>query len=403
MARTKKPAKAGGSPSKGSPTKSSFSSTSPTRPNTALFALVFASCSAAGLWLMRVETGIKDIPVKFIDQIENARYHNGVPLREHYTGIEAIDFFRYLVTAFIAGPLGWDEGVRVQQLHFLVQFFAVVAVWNVEGCRGRNAWKTFSFTALFALFYQTIGGACIVPLYYLSFALSTSKDSYFTSGRAVSLPYAKGMLFSVVVGYLVPTLAMYTPGMSAETAQLLTLIWQPAPAFVNLLLLISSLVLRPSSSTGVTSTRTPADVKHLRRVYNAAAIVAGLNHVITMYICLTSTHPQLSLSYVFIPQRATWADSTTAGLHYIFQIDWWGCFVPTLIWAWMSVYDVHRMLLGRAGVTTSQLVSWAFYIVGMSVAFGPGGMLALVWSWREDRLVMIESGVRGTLKKPKTA
>lgn len=249
-----------------------------------------------------------------------------------------------------------------------------------------------------ALFYQTIGAAVIIPLYYLIHTLSTRPDTYYRAGRAVSLPYARGLLFSVIVGYLVPTLAMYIPGLSASTAQLLTFIWQPAPMFVNILLLLSSLLL---SSTAPRGARNP-DIKHLKRVYSAAGIISAINHVVTLYVCSTSTNPQLSLSYVFLPNRNAWTQSTTAGLHYMFQIDWWFCFAPTLLWCWIAVYDVHRLLLGGK-VSTSHLATWAVYIVVLTVALGPGGMLSVVWSWREDRLVMIESGVRGTIRKPKTA
>ncbi|KAI8625687.1 hypothetical protein F5Y19DRAFT_466897 [Xylariaceae sp. FL1651] len=367
------------------------------RPYTALFVLIFAISSAVGLWFMRVETGMKDLPVNFAQQLEVGKYVNGQPIRTRYTGVAALDFIYFLVPAFIAGPLGWDEGVRVQQLHFLVQFFAVVSVWNVEACRGRNSWRLISFTALFALFYQSVGGAVIIPLYYLASTLTSKSDTYYTSGRAVELPYARGLLFSLVLGYLVPTLAMYIPGLSASTAQLLTFIWQPAPTFVNILLLISYLVLPSTASRG---TRNP-DVKYLKRVYNAAGAVAAINHLVTLYVCATSTNPQLSLAYVFLPNRNTMTQSTTLGLHYIFQVDWWGCFLPTLLWSWIAVYDVHRLLLGSASST--QLVKWAVYIVILTVALGPGGMYAVVWNWREDRLVMIESGVRGTTRKPKTA
>lgn len=94
---------------------------------------------------MRIETGIKGIPVNFVEQVEARTYPNGMPMRTHYTGIEVIDSsLLFLVAAFLAGPLAWDEGVRVQQLHFLVQFFAVIAVWNVEACRTRNSWKLIS-------------------------------------------------------------------------------------------------------------------------------------------------------------------------------------------------------------------------------------------------------------------
>ncbi|TGJ80974.1 hypothetical protein E0Z10_g7794 [Xylaria hypoxylon] len=369
-----------------------------TRPYNALYVLIFAVASVGAAWLMRVETGIKGIPVNFVEQVEARTYPNGMPMRTHYTGIEAVDSgLLFLVAAFVAGPLGWDEGVRLQQLHFLVQFFGVIAVWNIEACRSRHSWKLVSFTGLFVLFYQTIAGAAIIPLYYLAHMLTSKSDSYYTSGRKVSLAHARGLLVSVGIGYLLPTLAMYTPGLSTATIQFLVFLWQPSPAFVNILLFASSLLL---SSTAPKSAKSP-DVKHLKRVYAAAAIVCAINHFATLYVCATSSHPQLSFEYVFLPNRDLWMQSTTAGLHYIFQVDWWGCFIPTLLWAWVAVYDVHRVLLGGASAT--QLVKWAIYIVGLTVALGPGGMLAVVWSWREDRLVMIESGIRGTIQKPKTA
>jgi hypothetical protein len=113
-------------------------------PATAVFGLIFIALSVACLWLMRVETALKDIPVGFIEQVESKIYANGTPIRTHYTGIAAIDFIYPLVAAFIAGPLGWDEGVRVHQMHFFVQLFAIVAIWNVEACRVRHSWRLIS-------------------------------------------------------------------------------------------------------------------------------------------------------------------------------------------------------------------------------------------------------------------
>lgn len=116
-----------------------------TRPYNALFVAIFAVASVAAGWLMRVETGIKGIPVDFVEQVQARTYANGMPMRTRYTGIEAVDSaMLFLVAAFAAGPLVWDEGVRLHQLHFLVQFFAVIAVWNVEACRARNSWRLIS-------------------------------------------------------------------------------------------------------------------------------------------------------------------------------------------------------------------------------------------------------------------
>ncbi|KAI0468085.1 hypothetical protein F4859DRAFT_491537 [Xylaria cf. heliscus] len=382
MARTKKTTKVDAVPNT-------------TRPYNALFVTLFAIFAAGAAWLMRIETQMKGLPVNFNDNVMAKVYPNGMPMRTHYTGIEAVDTgLLFLVAAFVAGPLAWDEGVRLHQMHFLVQFFAVVAVWNIEACRARHSWKLVSFTGLFVLFYQTIAGAAIIPLYYLAFMVTSKSDAYFAGGRSVSLPYARGLLLSISIGYLLPTLAMYLPGLSVSTTQFLVFLWQPSPGFVNILLFTASLVL-PGASPRDT-TKAP-DVKHLKRTYLAAGAVCAVNHFVTLYICATSQNPQLSFSYVFLPDRSTMELSTTAGLHYIFQVDWWGCFLPTLLWAWVSVYDVHRLLLGGAGF--ANLAKWAVYIVGLSVALGPGGMLAVVWSWREDRLVAIESGSRA---KPKT-
>jgi len=40
-----------------------------TRPLNFLFAFVFLLLSVAGLWLMRIETAMNDIPVNFIDHV----------------------------------------------------------------------------------------------------------------------------------------------------------------------------------------------------------------------------------------------------------------------------------------------------------------------------------------------
>lgn len=115
------------------------------RPYNALYVLIFAVASAVAAWLMRIETGMKGIPVNFVEQVEARTYPTGMPMRTRYTGIEAVDSaLLFLVAAFVAGPLGWDNGVRLQQLHFLVQFFGVIAVWNIEACRQRHAWKLVS-------------------------------------------------------------------------------------------------------------------------------------------------------------------------------------------------------------------------------------------------------------------
>jgi hypothetical protein len=62
-----------------------------------------------------------------------------VLLKKHYTGFRILDEgLSFLVAAFLYGPTQWNEPFYWQQLHFLLQLTAVIAVNNVEACRERN-------------------------------------------------------------------------------------------------------------------------------------------------------------------------------------------------------------------------------------------------------------------------
>ncbi|KAI0833112.1 hypothetical protein F5Y06DRAFT_182414 [Hypoxylon sp. FL0890] len=369
------------------------------RPFNALFLLGFLGLAAVSAWLMRIETVLNDVPVNFQPVVESAAFENGTPLETRYTGIKAVDeTVKFLVAAFLAGTAGWDAGAKAQQTYFIMNWFAVVCFWSVEACRRRNTGRLISFVALFSLLYQVIGGAIIAPLYYAAYVYASAGDAYYFQGREVPSSYARALLPATVLGYLVPTVALYyVPLSDVKTVQYLTAFWQPSPIYVSVLLLLFSF-LAPSSSPSTGAKN--GDVKHLKRVYLIAGLVSAVAHVSTLYSCLTSDNPQLSLSYVFLPNRALWKDSMTLGLHYIFQIDFWCAFGAALFWCWIVVYDILR-ILGKPGV--GDLVKTVLGIGFVTILAGPGTTIAMVCDWREDRLVMIESGVKGTWQKPKAA
>ena len=251
------------------------------------------------------------------------------------------------------------------------------------------------------LLYQSVGGAIITSLFYLAFVIGTKSDGYFQSGREVPLKYAKTILPSVLLLYLVPTVAMYLPWNNAELTQNLTAFWQPAPLLVNILLLALSAIVgnTPPSSIKTsevkpTSTR-GADIKHLNRIYLSVFLVTAITHISTLFICLTSANPKLSFKYIFVPDRQTWMSTTTLGLHYIFQWDFWGIFLSSLIWCWMSVLDIQRIMGCQSFL--AGLKSFVIMSLG-SVLIGPGAVMAIVWWWREAKLEEIEQ----MLSKPKS-
>ncbi|KAI1631756.1 hypothetical protein F4809DRAFT_657456, partial [Biscogniauxia mediterranea] len=272
------------------------------------------------------------------------------------------------------------------------------------------------------LLYQTVGAAVVLPLYYAAHLYASSRPAYYASGRAVPPAYARSLLLSSAAGYLAPTVAMYLPWGSAAATQRLTALWQPAPAFVNALLLAFSLF--SSSSSSSSSSPPPPDVRRLKRVYAFAGAVAAAAHVGVVAVCLfpgrfpaglvtaastasaASSLPLPSLRSVFVPDRAAWRASTAAGLHYIFQVDEWGLYVASLLWCWISVGDVLRLMppqkAGMRGGGSSravQLAKAAVTIVALAVVVGPGAAMAAVWSWREDKLVIIEEDLAKGLSR----
>ncbi|KAI1806106.1 hypothetical protein F4811DRAFT_190249 [Daldinia bambusicola] len=366
------------------------------RPLNGLFALSFAGLSALFAWLMRVETVVEGVPVNFHSVVETGRFGNGTPVEKRFTGVAAVDeVLSFLVVAFLEGTGRWDQGVYAQQAYFLLQWFAVVCVWVVEANRRRNAWKAVSFIGFTAFLYQLIGAAVIAPLYYLAYVVTSRDDAYFFQGRELSAGRAVSLLPAVIIGYLIPTIAMFYPWDDVKRAQYLTALWQPAPIFVSVLISVFSFLVPSSSPTAATKN---GDVKHLKRVYLVVGLVTAIAHVGMLYTSLTSDDPRLSLSYVFLPNRATWKDSMGLGLHYIFQVDFFGAFGSTLFWSWLVTYDVLR-ILGKP--TAVDLIKAVLGIALATIVAGPGTATILVWNWMEDRLIMIENGIKGTSKKSK--
>ncbi len=100
----------------------------------------YVTLAALALYGMRImpqaEFGID----KYMETVTKAGvFPNGVPLRQKYTAIPAVDFgLSFLVAAFIDGASGWDSAFQLQQIYFLFSFFAVISIWEVEACRTRS-------------------------------------------------------------------------------------------------------------------------------------------------------------------------------------------------------------------------------------------------------------------------
>lgn len=232
----------------------------------------------------------------------------------------------------------------------------------------------------------------IIALYHLAYIKTSSSKDYWTpASRTVSVAYAKALLPSLVIGYLVPTIAMYIPWNNIFTTQALAALWQPSPWIVNILLVMfSTLYSIGGSETKVEPEGTTADVKYLQRVYLLSFAVSAISHWLTIATIFFSKNPNLTFTHVFLPSKelflATQSISTLhEGLHYIFQIDYWIIFGSSLIWAYLAILDTNRV--AQSYVAPMQAVS---VMALNTVLFGPAATVAAIWHSREGTLAGLQ-------------
>lgn len=109
------------------------------RPFNALLISLFAILAVAGLYFLRVEPALKDIPIGFQEILGTGKHSHGFTLKTSYTGIGPVDaLLSLLVAAFLPGIIGWEPQVRLQQIHFLFTFFSLCSITNIEANRERN-------------------------------------------------------------------------------------------------------------------------------------------------------------------------------------------------------------------------------------------------------------------------
>ncbi|RYO92263.1 hypothetical protein DL766_001754 [Monosporascus sp. MC13-8B] len=162
----------------------------------------------------------------------------------------------------------------------------------------------------FALFYRLLGGVVICPLRFVAYILASARKTYFLEDGNVPLSRAKVLVPAMVLGYIIPTLAMCVPYTDIATTQYVTAFWHPhTPA--------------PGSESG--------DMKRLRRLCRVLFVTVALDHIATTGAMLTSTAPQLGLCHVFLPSRERRIFGSGQAMHWVFRWDLYGIFGSALV------------------------------------------------------------------------
>lgn len=260
-----------------------------------------------------------------------------------------------------------------------------------------------------------------MPLYYVfwlySSPLSSSQD--LSSGRHQKLVSntANALLPALFLGYLLPTLALYcTPTDNLDLLQTLAAVWQPAPFLPNLLVQLAAALFslsggssppQPSSKTKKrqsksepesesesddTDTGGNEEAARIRGLHIYSGLICTTSHLWFVYSCLVTQN--VSPLSVLLPDPSARALSTSQGLLWTFQWDFWFCFGSTLLFLLLG--PVRNVLLaglnkkgGDApvpGVTLAQITEAGLGMVLVSVALGPGTAVASTSYWIEKAL-----------------
>lgn len=247
---------------------------------------------------------------------------------------------------------------------------------------------TFCSTALFSFVYQNVGVAVVIPIWMFLLHRISARNVYFQSGRTVPLPYARAILPSTLILYLIPTIAIFVPGKSLATLQTILAFWQLTPVFVNIPLWFASTSVSSTQASGKAKT---ADVMHLKILYNTLFGISVASHWFTIFKIVSSENPSVTLARVFLPSPAHWLTSMDMGLLWIFQCDWIICALVTVIPALVAIYDIQRLVPDIDDDPEGDKLFKGFYMVtALTVLGGPGAAIAGVWGWREEQLVVLE-------------
>ncbi|ETI28353.1 hypothetical protein G647_00802 [Cladophialophora carrionii CBS 160.54] len=352
-----------------------------------LFALIFAILSVCAVYALRIASVQSGIADKMERITTTHRFlEHPLSLRTTYTGIAPVDQgLTFLVTAFMNAASGWDAGFFVFLGYFLVSFFAILTVWAVESCRERNGRALTRFTYIYALLYQTVGGAVIVPIYYLVYLYDTSSNSYWSKPRNIPLPYAKALLPALIIGYLIPTGLIFLPYSAPDmwTTQAAVAFWQPSPWYVDILIWVFAKLYSGRSSTKSSPSNRNSDILHLNRIYLTSFLVTGMLHLFIIYLILFSPNSEHSFSHMFLDpfSYSSTQMSMVQGMHGIFLADFWIIFASSLLWAYLALWDLKRVKLADVN-----LWSVGILLAIGTVAVGPGAVVTGVWYWREKQL-----------------
>lgn len=275
-----------------------------------------------------------------------------------YTGLRGLDLYALCpLVSFSHEAIAYPDAIS-----FFTYFVGISAplpiIPAVEGWRSDRS-RYIAFPVIFGILCQTLTVGVMMPIYWLVFIVTGGVDR--TKNPTVSQAHAESIVFGVLVGAVIPSIAM----LILEDPQV-TAIWQAYPIYVTLAQ-YALLIFRPASK------HSRSGYSIIRALYISAFIVCSYIHISTIWPLLGNVD---AVKSIFIPSRMSPDPSANTGYKVLHLLKWdlfftFASSMFTTLWFAENLYQLFTLS--------------AWIVVGTPVV-GPGAVVTAAFLWRESQL-----------------
>lgn len=227
------------------------------------------------------------------------------------------------------------------------------------------------------IIYQLKGIGFVAPIYFFLHYVQSPLENYAAAdNRMTQIGPVKTIIPTIILSYILPSIAMFTwPGL-ANRQWINGLLWQPFPIYAALIQRILASTVKDTTQED-RKFKPEADMPHLRRTYAFAGGAAALTY---LFVRLTSSVSITEAIFSGIRNPSA-SGNFVKDITKVLRYDQIACFSAGAIWTMLSFGDLKRKNKIQA--------SWAKIVgifAGTTLIAGPGAAMAAMWSWREECL-----------------
>ncbi|KAK3330016.1 hypothetical protein B0H66DRAFT_43128 [Apodospora peruviana] len=315
------------------------------------------------------------------------------PILTVYNGIPPLDKLLTLASVMFANVTdGSAPALSVYGVHFAGQFLGVLVVLMIEALRQGNQ-RTVVSLAWFIPWtcaMQMIGYGFAMPIYGIVHLWTSSSATTATATQVPVDAHVQVLPQTMVLGYIIPSIAWALPLPWNYVHQWLGAVWQGSPVWVFIIYRCKARSAAAKSKQMRADRRSRTTASGLTKAYRFAFATCAVTQLgCFALIAATSLCPsvfpfRLTISDVFLPAKfwTTESVSMVVGIHHFYQYDQYVGSLAAVVWA-VALHVNNAKRLPAVMMTMRNWLKILVTFTGVSLFAGPVG--AVVWLlWDRD-------------------